>query len=283
MSTINNVMKDCIKLVDLLEQFEEFDVWNEDQIANIIFVIDGIYSSDNYKEQFDKLVKLAKNENLNELFYILNNKLISLWEEYSTMLISNEHFSNFYNVKEILSYWKEKVEECYKNKSLRGTGIYDSIDSVFCSYRANDSFSRFHSTIDNVYPNLAKMIISFRTKKMFNVINEYTLNLRGRLIGNLSFDSEERKKNEKMCREDLDKSTFITRNETIAKELYFVIKNKKWKKKWCIKCGGVTAEEIASIICKDKEVNYIDVYAILTSLWNHKENEGKDGYYNETN
>ena len=264
MNAIEQIKNDAMELVELFELCDYVKSLDIDITSVIVWLVNGLYSSDDYQQQFDELKKILISQDTKKAYYLIMDKLYVLWKEYASTLDKDEKWRNLYINK--IEWWRER--HLNDRKDNDNIDIYLHLDIPPISHNKNHIFD--YCTL------IAEDIIRLREQKIDSFIHSYMLNLKDRSLLNVKSGKEYDAKKDAFNK-DNSMYEIIKDNKELKSELYFVLKNKRWKKDpfevvkpFSNSHNAITAKDIADILFRNGEpINYLEVYVILDSLDKH--------------
>ena len=264
MNAIEQIKNDAMELVELLELCDYVKALDIDITSQIVWLINGIYSSDDYQQQFDELKKVLISQDTKKAYYLIMDKLYVLWKEYVLTLDKDEKWINKYTND--VERWRKRHLNARKDNNNIST--YICLDFPAIPHNQNHIFD--YCTL------IAEDIIRLRENNIELFLCSYMLHLKDRSLLNVKSGKEYDAKKDAL-KKDEAMYEIIKDNKELKTELYFVLKNKRWKKDpfevvkpFSNSHNAIAAKDIADILFKNGEpINYLEVYAILDSLEKH--------------
>lgn len=264
MNAIEQIKNDAMELVELLELCDYVKALDINITSKIVWLVNGLYLSDDYQQQFDELKKVLLSQDTKKAYYLIMDKLYVLLKEYVLTLDKDEKWRNRY--ANDVERWRQR--HLNDRKDNNNISTYIRLDFPAIPENQNHVFD--YCTL------IAEHIIRLRERRIDSFLFSYMLDLKDRRLSNLKSQKERYVKQDELNK---DKAMYeiIKDNKELKIELYFVLKNKRWKKDslevvkpFSNSHNAITAKDIADILFKNGEpINYLEVYTILDSLEKH--------------
>lgn len=264
MNAIAQIKNDAMELVELLELCDYVKALDINITSVIVWLVNGLYSSDDYQQQFDELKKVLISQDTKKAYYLIMDKLYVLWKAYASTLDKDEKWRNRY--ANDVERWREK--HLNDRKDNDNISRYIRLDIPPISHNQSHIFD--YCTL------IAEDIIRLRERKIDSFLYSYMLDLKDRSLLNVKWGKERYAKQDAL-KKDEAMYEIIEDNKELKAEFYFVLKNKRWKKNpfevvkpFSNSHNAITAKDIADILFTNGEpINYLEVYVILDSLEDH--------------
>ena len=265
MNAIEQIKNDAMELVELLELCDYVKALDINITSKIVWLVNGLYSSDDYQQQFDKLKKVLLSQDTKKAYYLIMDKLYVLLKEYVLTLDKDEKWRNRY--ANDVEQWRQR--HLNDRKDNNNISTYIRLDFPAIPENQNRIFD--YCTL------IAEDIIRLRERKIDSFIHSYMLDLKDRSLLNVKWGGKEYDAKQDALKKDRAMYEIIKDNKELKTEMYFVLKNKRWKKNpfevvkpFANSHNAITAKDIADILFTNGEpINYLEVYAILDSLEQH--------------